>query len=169
MARFIRRRSCDTRRARPCKARQGDGRKGFLDKLLGRSKQIADKGLDVAESAVDRAGDVAENAMGNAEDKLGMHDHDHDHGPAPDARPGPTGRPRPTCAPAAGARSPAAAPMSPRIPSDGATTVRRLMVAIIIGLRCRRAPSSAAALWALAHGRARLERRLDGIETSTAG
>ena len=59
---------------------------GFLDKLLGRGKEIADKGKNVAEDAVDRAGDVAEKAMDTAEDKLGMHD--HDHGDAPAATPG---------------------------------------------------------------------------------
>jgi hypothetical protein len=40
---------------------------GFLDKLLGRGKQIADKGMGMAEGVVDHAGDMAEKGMTAAE------------------------------------------------------------------------------------------------------
>jgi hypothetical protein len=58
---------------------------GFLDKLLGRGKEVAEKGMDVAEKTVDRAGEMADKAMDTAEDKLGMHE--HDHGDAPETTP----------------------------------------------------------------------------------
>ena len=45
---------------------------GFLDKLLGRTKDVAEKGVDAAGSAVDKAGD----AVDAAGDKLGIGDDD---------------------------------------------------------------------------------------------
>ncbi|HZR93790.1 MAG TPA: hypothetical protein VFA44_15435 [Gaiellaceae bacterium] len=43
---------------------------GFLDKLLGRGKQIVDKGLDVASDAVDKAGEVADKGLDAAGDMI---------------------------------------------------------------------------------------------------
>ena len=58
---------------------------GFLDKLLGRGKEMAGKGMNVAEDVVDRAGDVAEKAIDKAEDKLGLGDENETQPNAPGA------------------------------------------------------------------------------------
>jgi hypothetical protein len=59
---------------------------GFLDKLRGKSKDVAEEGKEVAEKGVDEGKEL----VGEAEEKLGMGD-DGDKAAADEAPPAPGG------------------------------------------------------------------------------